>query len=157
MKLDLPDQEPYRTIPYAIYDDVELNPCVFWQDGAGQNSFEPVGSPAEAQALVDKGEAAGWVWSLYWHCTNGGVQHVADFPSCEPFHGMTANPADLQEARTVFAALKCAVNVARGDRTSMAAAIEYGSYAVGVTDDVKELLVGQGTMQDERVAISHVA
>lgn len=62
------------------YDGAEINICVELDCHDGTTTMEAGYTEEEAQEAVDAGEAFGWVYSVYWHLKEGGVEHVADFP-----------------------------------------------------------------------------
>jgi len=112
-------RDKYETIPGALYDDVELSIVVVCDDFRGGVYVESLGddskaSETAAQEAVASGEALEWKFAVYWHCSSGGVEHVADFDHRE-------------SAERLFAALKSVVNLKRG---SYLIAAQYAEAAI---------------------------
>lgn len=87
------------------YDGAEIGICINWTDAYGDQISERTEvTPEQAQAIVEDPEQDGetWCWSVYWHCTEGGCEWVADF-----------DPVFKEDAHRLYNAMMAAALLAR--------------------------------------------
>jgi hypothetical protein len=113
----------YARIAGAAADFAEIHVCVVLPETDANNDpiYESLGDHGadaveQAKEAVDNGYARSWCYTVYWHLSAGGVQHVADF-------------ADRTKAEQLYAALMCAVAVQRGMARD---AVAFASEALGM-------------------------